>query len=408
MSESLKIRHFEDVQSTQSFQSFEAWMQDTLYAPNTGYYTRSQPVGGLGLNDASRGDFITAPELSPLFAQCLARQCAELFQRGVPQNIFEFGAGTGALAAELLTALAELGYPQVQYAIVDVSQSLRAMQSQRLAPFNAGETRVRWLDALPDTIEGIIIGNEVLDAMPCAAITLRHGEVFERGVVQDLGKTPENAANCPLAWCERSAPSSLRQDVMNRLGALKTAQPEQYATILAHPNYETEINRQSHAFIATLAARLKRGAMIFVDYGFHSAEYYHPQRAGGTLMAHRQHQASTDVLSHAGEADITAHVDFSDIYHAAASANSTIKLAGFATQGRFLLNCGLLEVFTQMNTKDNYKLAQSVHTLVSESEMGELFKAIGFECGLSITESDCWLGFAQGDRSAQLVDTAPC
>jgi SAM-dependent MidA family methyltransferase len=336
---------------------FDRFMATALYEPGLGYYARdSRQFGTL---PASGSDFITAPELSPLFGAALARQVAQALQASDTQEIFEFGAGSGALAAQLLQAL---GDRVRRYAIVDLSGTLRAKQAERLQPW---ADRVHWLDALPEAMQGVVVGNEVLDAMPVQLLHFDGSDWFERGVVSD-GEA--------FAWSDRAT-------------SLHPPFEGPYA-----PGTVTEIHPQAEAFIRTLAERLQRGAAFFIDYGFPEAEYYHPQRSGGTLMCHRAHQADDDPLVRVGEKDITAHVNFSGI--ALAGQDAGLDVLGYTSQAHFLMNCGLLDLLQGADLRT----VANAQKLLTEHEMGELFKVVGFARGCSFDA----IGFAVGDRSHTL------
>ncbi|WP_296871748.1 SAM-dependent methyltransferase [Tibeticola sp.] len=340
-----------------------------LYAPGLGYYSGGAPkFGHFPQGQGGSGsDFVTAPELSPLFGATLADAVAEALARTGTDEVWEFGAGSGALAAQLLAALDAGGVRLRRYTIVELSGSLRAHQRERLAPW---ADRVHWADALPEAIEGVVVGNEVLDAMPVKLLARRGGAWLERGVTLDAAGA--------LAWAERA--TALRPPV----------EPEG-----AH-DYLTEIHPQAEAFIATLAERLRAsprgGAAFFIDYGFPEAEYYHPERSAGTLMCHRAHRADADPLADPGEKDITAHVNFSGI--ALAAQDAGLQVLGYTSQARFLLNCGLAE---RMAAADLPTRAMA-HRLVAEHEMGELFKVLGLATGAGWPAR----GFAAGDRTHRL------
>ena len=341
---------------------FDRFMALALYAPGLGYYARDSRQ--FGLMPASGSDFVTAPELSPLFGQALAAQVAQALAASDSDTVWEFGAGSGALAAQLLEAL---GSRVRRYAIVEVSASLRQRQRERLA---AHGDKLVWLDAWPEeALHGVVVGNEVLDAMPVQLLRWNGAQWLERGVVT----APEG-----FAWQDRPTPLA----------------PPLDAAPAAHfgPGYVTEIHPQAEAFIATLAGKLRRGAAFFIDYGFPDAEYYHPQRHGGTLMCHRAHLADADPLADVGEKDITAHVNFSGI--AVAAQDAGFEVLGYTSQARFLLNCGLAD---RLQTADLPTRAHALK-LVNEHEMGELFKVIGFATGCTFDA----LGFAAGDRSHTL------
>ncbi len=332
---------------------FDRFMAAALYEPGLGYYARDSRQ--FGASPASGSDFVTAPELSPLFGQALARQVAQALGAAGARDVFEFGAGSGALAEQLLGALDA----DVRYHVVDLSGALRERQQARLAAYGP---RVRWLDRLPGSIHGVVVGNEVLDAMPVQLLAFDGRDWHERGVAVDGGV---------FAWRDR--PTALRPPLDPGFPA---------GTV-------TEIHPQAEAFVRTLAERLQRGAAFFVDYGFPEAEYYHPQRSGGTLMCHRGHLADADPLADVGAKDITAHVDFTGIALAAQDAGANV--VGYTSQARFLMNCGLLEL---LQGADARTLAPA-QKLLAEHEMGELFKVIGFARGLPGLDP---LGFTAGDR----------
>jgi SAM-dependent MidA family methyltransferase len=332
---------------------FDRVMALALYEPGLGYYARDSRQ--FGAMPTSGSDFVTAPELSPLFSRALARQVAQALDAAAADTVFEFGAGSGALAEQLLCALGE----RVRtYAIVDVSGALRARQVARLAPFGA---RVRWLDAWPDAMHGVVVGNEVLDAMPVQLLHFDGHGWHERGVVMHEGA---------FAWGDR--PTALRPPVAGPFV----------------PGTVTEIHPQAEAFVRSLAERLQRGAAFFIDYGFPEAEYYHPQRTGGTLMCHRAHRADADPLADVGEKDITAHVNFSGV--ALAAQDAGLDVLGYTSQARFLLNCGLVDLLQAAGLRER----AAAQKLINEHEMGELFKVLALGRGLTLDA----IGFAAGDR----------
>ena len=342
--------------------AFDRFMALALYAPGLGYYARDDRQ--FGAMPSSGSDFVTAPELSPLFGRTLAAQVAQALAASGSNTVWEFGAGSGALAAQLLDAL---GDTVRRYAIVELSGALRERQRGRLAAHGG---RVVWLDALPETMQGVVIGNEVLDAMPVQLLRWDGAQWLERGVVA--------GAAGGYAWQDR--PTVLAPPI-------EAAAAAQFA-----PGYLTEIHPQAEAFVATLAERLTRGAAFFIDYGFPAAEYYHPQRSGGTLMCHRAHRADDDPLADVGAKDITAHVDFTGI--ALAGQDAGLEVLGYTSQARFLLNCGLA---SQLEAASLPARAMA-RRLIDEHEMGELFKVIGFARGCAFDA----IGFASGDRSHTL------
>ncbi len=333
--------------------SFDRYMALALYEPGLGYYARDSRQ--FGAMPSSGSDFVTAPELSALFGRTLARQVVQALDAAEADTIFEFGAGSGALAEQLLRAL---GDRVRRYAIVDVSGALRQRQAARLAPFG---DRVQWLDTWPETLHGVVVGNEVLDAMPVQLLHFDGQDWRERGVV---------VQEDTLAWADR--PTTLRPPVDGPFV----------------PGTVTEIHPQAEAFVRSLAERLQRGAAFFIDYGFPEAEYYHPQRTGGTLMCHRAHQADTDPLADVGDKDITAHVNFSAI--ALAAQDAGMDVLGYTSQARFLLNCGLVELLREADLRER----AAAQKLINEHEMGELFKVLALGRGIALDP----LGFAAGDR----------
>ncbi len=360
--------------------SFARYMELALYAPGLGYYAAAPGVLGAW---GGSSDFVTAPELGPLFAATLARQLAQVGRAEALPLLVEFGAGSGRLACDLLTALAALDWLPQTYAIVEVSAAMRARQQQAVATL-APELarRVQWWDALPERFDALVVGNEVLDAMPVQLLVRDAHGWHERGVA----RSPDGA----LAWADGAAVVAPRSTMAQLpVGSV------------------TETHGAAQAFIATLAERLGRGLALFVDYGFPAAEYDHPQRSGGTLRCHRAHRAHDDPLWQPGLSDITAHVDFSGVAHAARAGG--LQLLGYTSQARFLLNCGLLDVLRDAllrlpggvaapSDRAGVQLAASVQKLVNENEMGELFKVIALGRGIAAPLA----GFASGDRSAAL------
>ncbi|MGE8687109.1 MAG: class I SAM-dependent methyltransferase [Achromobacter sp.] len=356
---------------------FDRWMAQALYAPGLGYYA----AGNVKLAEADgdarapAGDFVTAPQLTPLFARTLARQAAQVLRQTRTDAVLEFGAGTGALAEGVLAELDALGLAQTRYLILEVSADLRARQAQRLAAYG---DRVQWLDALPEAFSGCVLANEVLDAMPVSMFRWSEdGTVLERGVALDASRG--------FVWEDRPAQPALAAAVADRMPAL--------------PGYVSEINPQGEAWIAEMGGWLERGAALLVDYGFPRSEYYHPQRAGGTLMCHLRHHAHGDPFTAPGLQDITAHVDFTAMADAALAAG--LQVLGYTSQARFLMNAGLMELLAQLDPADvqNYaKTVAPVQKLLSEAEMGELFKVLAV--GRGMTEP--LTGFSRGDRLGKL------
>lgn len=338
---------------------FDRFMAMALYEPGLGYYTNA--LQKFGAMPASGSDFVTAPGLTPLFGQTLAQQLGEALAQTGTEEIFEFGAGTGALALQLLDAL---GDQVARYTIIDLSATLRARQAQHLT---AHAHKLRWIDTWPEAIEGVVVGNELLDAMPVKLLVRHKGLWHERGVVAEADG---------LAWADR--PTPLRPPL----------------EIEGDHDYLTEIHPQAEAFIASLAERLRAGrggAAFLLDYGFPEAEYYHPQRHMGTLMCHHLHQADGDPLQKVGLKDITAHVNFTGI--ALAAQNAGLSVLGYTCQAHFLFNLGIAQ---RMETAPLSERVQAAR-LVNEHEMGELFKVIALA-----THDWPAQGFARGDRSHRL------
>ena len=365
---------------------FDRFMAMALYAPGLGYY--ANPGRKFGTLPQSGSDFVTAPELSALFGAALARQVAQALKASGTDELWEFGAGSGALAAQLLDALAGMGQTVQRYSIVELSGALRERQRERLAAYGA---TVQWVDALPDHMTGVVIGNEVLDAMPVQLLEFDGSKWSERGVVDDVAATRDvNSASGSraIAGDPPTMPAFAWATRATRLRPpLHTAFP---------PGTVTEIHAQAEAFIATLAERLTRGAAFFIDYGFPQAEYYHPQRSGGTLMCHRAHRADADPLLEVGAKDITAHVDFTALALAAQGAG--LEVIGYTTQAHFLMNCGILDLLQGADLKTT----ANTQKLLTEHEMGELFKVIGFAKGCDPAFNAAAIGFARGDRTHTL------
>lgn len=355
----------EEIKKHRNWIPFSRFMELVLYAPQYGYYTGgSHKIG----ND---GDFITAPTLTPLFARTLARQLQELLPQ-TAGNIYEFGAGTGQLAADLLNNLSD-GINR--YYIIEISPELAARQKdliQTLAPQAA--QKIVHLSALPETFDGIIIGNEVLDAMPVEIIRKDEGGSFEHvGVCLDNDRFTYSAR--PLHDLQLSALASL------------------YFPKISSP-YTSELHPQQYAFIRTLASRLEHGCMIFIDYGFDAAQYYHPQRNQGTLIGHYRHHVIHNPFDFIGLSDLTAHVNFTDI--AQAGTDAGLDLIGYLPQSHFLLNLGITELLAQTGQTDSaayIREAAAVQKLIDQHEMGELFKVIAFGKNINID----WTGFCFGD-----------
>jgi SAM-dependent MidA family methyltransferase len=387
---------------------FDDFMAEALYAPGLGYYSGGRRIFGLGPEGGS--DFVTAPELSPFFGRALAVQVREALTASSSERIYEFGAGTGALAEQLLEALDAddadddgMLRVSVDLTIIELSGPLRERQQARLARF---APRVRWLDAWPETIEGVVVGNEVLDAMPVKLLHRSGGRWHERGVVDladpasaaraNQARDPANDGSHPSGVADASG-DARRRFAFADLDAPFSLEGETQAAAALMDGFfidgsVTEIHTIAEGFITSLADRLQRGVAFLVDYGFPEHEYYHPQRLGGTLMCHQAHKADGDPLADIGAKDITAHVNFSGIALAAQEAGLTVL--GYTSQARFLINCGLVDLLAAASVGER----ANAQKLVNEHEMGELFKVIALARGCELDP----IGFRAGDRSHML------
>lgn len=354
-------------------------MERALYTPGLGYYAGGAHKFG---DHASGGDFLTAPELTPLFGQALARQVAQILVASKP-HVIEAGAGSGRLAADLLSALDALGCVPDRYAILELSGELRARQAATIAQHAPKFLeRVQWLDTLPEKFSGCLLGNEVLDAMPTHAVCWRDNGLFERGVT-----LAEDATGGHLAFAERPAGQAL----IDAADILPVAAP-----------YRGEISLAVRAWVAELAGRMDHGAMILLDYGLPRHELYHPQRDGGTVRCHYRHRVHDEPLWYPGLSDITSHVDFTAV--AEAGFDAGLSVLGYTSQAQFLINCGIGELLQEKlgdgdtanidTASANLRASGAVSVLLSPNEMGELFKVIALGRGMP----QPLLGFTQGDR----------
>jgi SAM-dependent MidA family methyltransferase len=352
-------------------------MELALYAPGLGYYS-----GGAHKFGAD-GDFTTAPELTPLFGQALARQIAQVLAASAPR-VIEAGAGSGRLAADLLPALDALGALPERYEILELSGELRARQRATLeAHAPAYLERVVWLDQLPEDFSGCLIGNEVLDAMPTHAVRWTADGIAERGV---------GIAGDRLVWADGPP------------GAAGVALSAAAKALPVAPPYRGEISLAVRAWIAELARRLEKGALLLLDYGLPRRELYLPSRDGGTVRCHYRHRAHDDPFWYPGLSDITSHVDFTAV--AEAGFDAGLSVLGYTSQAAFLVNCGIGELLLAKVGADNtatqagLKAQGAVNILLSPNEMGELFKVIALGRGLDPRQP--LLGFARGDRTHAL------
>ncbi len=379
--------------------SFARYMELALYAPGLGYYSGgSHKFGG----HDSGGDFLTAPELTPLYGQALARQVAQILAASSPL-VIEAGAGSGRLAVDLLTALDALGCMPDRYQILELSGELRARQQATLnehVPQHAD--RVEWLDELPERFSGCLIGNEVLDAMPTHA--LRWSEETDATAVLEGGV---GLADGKLVMAEQAASGAL----LAAANALPVIAP-----------YRSEISLAARAWVAEFARRLDTGAMLLIDYGLPRHELYHAGRDGGTLRCHYRHRVHDEPLWFPGLSDITSHVDFTAV--AEAGFDAGLEVLGYTSQANFLINCGIGELLLERHAmpgdiddpgkeatlgdgvrrvpetaghaapRADLRARGAVNVLISPNEMGELFKVIALGRGMPTP----LLGFARSDR----------
>jgi len=350
---------------------FVEFMNKALYAPGLGYYSSSLRKFG------AEGDFITAPEISPLFSQCLAKQCQQVLASFDEGMILEFGAGSGIMAADILKALESLNELPKQYLILELSADLQQRQRETLqAQVPHLLDRVQWLKSLPtEPLQGVILANEVLDAMPVQRFRLDEQGVSEYYV--SLGDDD----NTPFIW---QTASSSDESLLTTVEALR---PD--------VGYVSELNLALPAWIQSLSDILAAGLVLLIDYGFPSSEYYHPQRNQGTLMCHYQHYAHDNPLILVGLQDITAHVNFTAVAEAADAAG--LHVSGYTNQANFLLSCGLTELLSgfEPNDSKNYlQQTQAAKKLIMPHEMGELFKVMALSRNLDMP----LLGFVKDER----------
>jgi SAM-dependent MidA family methyltransferase len=338
------------------FIDFATFMELALYAPGLGYYSAGSAKIG------AAGDFTTAPEVSILFARCVARQCAQILQQIPGGAILELGAGTGSMAATLLGQLATLQALPAHYDILEVSADLAQRQRERLASLpEALRSRVRWLQQLPAPLRGVIVANEVLDALPCRRF------VAGAAAIEDLGVTSAAGA---LTWARRPADAALSAAVQ----ALGTPLPT---------GYTSELCLRLDPWITSLAEILERGVMLLFDYGLPRAQYYHPDRRSGTLTCHFKHRAHFDPLIQVGVQDISAWVDFTRV--ALAGHDAGLEVLGFCTQAGFLLGAGIDELLGQAReASEQARLAGEARRLLLPGEMGEAFKLLALGRGIEL------------------------
>jgi SAM-dependent MidA family methyltransferase len=364
----------DEIMQADGWIGFNHFMERVLYAPGMGYYS-----GGAHKFGAA-GDFVTAPELSATFAQTIAAQAVQIFALSAPA-IIEVGAGSGRLATDLLLELELRGALPESYGILELSGQLRARQQATLAARAPHLLeRMVWLDCLPEHFDGLVLANELLDALPVHLVVWLATGINERGV--GLGDDGQ------FVWIDRPASGYL----LERAQALATE-------CVISAGYLSEINLAASAWTAEWARILGRGALLLIDYGFPRHEYYHPQRDSGTLMCHYRHHSHEEPFYLPGLQDITAHVDFTAIAEAGCAAG--LDFLGYTTQSSFLINCGLTKILSRTSAEDilHYlPLAKAAQKLISPAEMGELFKVIALGKGIA----EPLIGFLRGERSATL------
>lgn len=351
--------------------SFARFMELALYAPGLGYYRAGARKFGPG------GDFVTAPELSPLFSRCLARQCREVLERIGGGTILELGAGTGVMAADILRELRTLNALPERYAILELSGELRERQRQTLAERTPDLLdRVAWLDALPEPgLRGVVLGNEVLDALPVERFRITPTGPRRMEVVW-TGTDPATGPQSNLDWTEGADDPALAATVARIESALGWRLPE---------GYTSECVPQLADWVRAVAEPLAVGALLFVDYGYSRREYYHPERADGTLLCHYRHRVHADPLILPGLQDITASVDFTAVADAARAAG--LEMAGYTSQNYFLFGCGLMDLLAEVDAADTVRYLERVRQvklLTLPGEMGDRFKAIALTRGIDL------------------------
>ena len=361
--ERLAARIAESIASAGGWISFAAFMRMALYEPGLGYYSAGARKFG------AAGDFVTAPEVAPVFSRCLAVQCAEVLRElGPCAEVLELGAGSGAMACDLLLELERRQALPACYSILDVSADLRERQHEALAAAAPHLLeRVRWLDRLPDEpFDGLVVANEVLDALVVERFVMRGKRVMALGVAHD-------PASGSLRLAERPAAPQLEGAVRRLEADLGRTLPDDYAS---------EINLGLGDWLQSIASSVRRGVLLFVDYGLPRREYYAAERSRGTLLCHFRHRFHDDALARVGLQDITAWVDFTAVADAAQAAG--LDVAGYTTQAHFLIGCGLEEFIADVGDLDlvqRVNLSRQAMVLTLPGEMGERFKVIALAKG---------------------------
>ncbi|MGI9317689.1 MAG: class I SAM-dependent methyltransferase [bacterium] len=375
-SEQLRQLIIDDIAERQGWIGFDRFMHLALYAPGLGYY--SGPMTKLG----EQGDFITAPLMGRLFGRCVARQCAQVIANMTNPSIFEFGAGDGSLAVSVLEELDALGVLPDRYFILETSAELKQRQHRAVGCLSIRlQNRVQWLDQLPGTIHGIVLANELLDALPC-----KRFKVDSAGTISELGVS---LTNNQFTWSKSS------REIKN-IDWLQSLNLKQ--------DYHSELPLQAASWVETVAELIDQGLMLLIDYGFPRQEFYHSDRAEGTLMCHYRHHSHPDPFYLPGLQDITAHIDFTAI--ANAGIRGGLDLAGFCDQANFLLSCGLIDILAdsqskgEPGTKEMLTLSAEVKKLTMPHEMGDLFKVIALCKGIE----GILIGFKMRNHAGRLLN----
>lgn len=375
-SERLVQRIGEAIEAAGGWISFERFMEMALYEPGLGYYSAGATKLG------SEGDFVTAPEISPLFSRCLANQCVQVLDAITGGHVLELGAGSGVMAADVLSELDRQQKAPARYLILEVSADLRerqrALLQQRVPHLME---RIEWLDRLPEEFRGVLIANEVLDALPIQRFRVRGLQVNQLGVTSQFGR---------LDWSEVHADAALEsvvREIEFNLG-------EPFAD-----GYTSEINLRLQPWIAGIAASMREGAAFFIDYGLPRRQYYAASRSQGTMLCHFRHRFHDDPLINVGVQDIGAWVDFTAVAEAAVA--SGMNVAGYTTQAHFLIGCGIEEFLAPKDDDDlasRLQMARQAMLLTLPGEMGERFKVIGLSKGVELPLR----GFSVRDLAASL------
>jgi SAM-dependent MidA family methyltransferase len=375
-SAALLARIRDEIDRNRGWLSFERYMEMALYEPGLGYY--SAGARKLGAD----GDFVTAPEISPLFSRCLARQCAQVLTELKGGDILELGAGSGVMAADILLEMQSLQCLPNRYLILEVSADLRERQRATLSA-KAPDLleRVQWLDALPSDLIGVVLANEVLDALPVQRFCKRGDQINAVGVTWQLGQLEL---------------SEVRGDA-RLVDAVKAI--ESYVGYELPDDYCSEINLRLKPWIKGIAESLKHGVMLMIDYGLPRAQYYSVERNQGTLLCHFRHRFHDNVLINLGLQDIGAWVDFTAV--AEAAVDSDCSVIGYNTQAHFLMGCGIETLLADLASKgleSRLQVGKQAMVLVLPNEMGERFKVIG----LGKNWHSPLMGFSMKDMAAAL------